>query len=96
MHIDGIPGALVARHVSQCRGLAEDGSKMEEILIEDQRLKIYERKLQLQREQELAEMLEAERRERFEKVKEENLARQQGKDRKARLKREAREQLRRR
>lgn len=94
MYIDGIPGALVAKHISQCRGLAEDGTKLEEILIQDQRIRIYERKLRLQREQELAELLEAERRERFDKVKEENVARQLGKDRKARLKREAREQLR--
>jgi hypothetical protein len=96
MYIDGIPGSLVAKHMSQCRGGAEDSSKIEETLIQDQRMKMYERKLRLQREQELAELLEAERRERFDKVKEENLARQQGKDRKARLKREAREQLRKR
>ncbi len=96
MYVDGIPGSLMAKHLSHCRGLADNSSKMEEILIQDQRLKMFERKLRLQREQELAELMEAERRERFDKVKEDNLARQQGKDRKARLKREAREQLRKR
>lgn len=96
MYICGIPGFLVKKHFAECGGLGESWSKLEEAVIEDQRLKIHEanllaEKLRLEKEAE-----EAERKERFERIREDNLSRQRNKDRKARLKRETREELRRR
>jgi len=92
MYICSIPGALVAKHLFECRGGAEDWQKIEEILIEDQRRKRYEKKIaaeQLRLETELAEL---EKRERFDKIKDEQTVRQLQKDRKARLRRETKEE----
>ena len=92
MYICSIPGALAAKHFSQCRGGGEDWQKMEEVLVEDQRRKKYEAKIlyeKLRLETELAEM---EKRERFDKIKEEHSVRQLQKDRKARLRRETKDE----
>jgi hypothetical protein len=93
MYITGIPGNLVRKHIAECSGRGEDWKRLEETVIDAVRLKSYQSKilaerLRIQREQE-----EAEIRERFDRIKEENLARQRQKDRKARLRRDAREEL---
>lgn len=94
MYICSVPGALVAKHFVDCRGGGENWQKIEEIVTEDQRRRKYEAKIlaeKLRLETELAEM---EKRERFDKIKEEQATRQIQKDRKARLKRETKEELR--
>jgi len=96
MYIDSIPGHLVRKHSAECSGGGEDWKKMEDIMIQDQRLIRHERKLREERRRLLAEQEEAERRERFERIRDDNAARQQAKDRKARLRRQTREELRRR
>jgi hypothetical protein len=93
MYICSIPGALVAKHFSECRGGGENWQKIEDILTEDQRRRKYEARIlaeKLRLENELAEM---EKRERFDKIKEEQAVRQLQKDRKARLRRETKEEL---
>jgi hypothetical protein len=94
MYIYSIPGALVTKHIVQCRGGGENWQKIEEIVTEDQRRIKYEAKVlaeKLRLETELAEM---EKRERFDRIKEEHATRQMQKDRKARLRRETKEELR--
>ena len=94
MYISGIPGQLVRKHFAECSGHGEDWQKQEQALIDDTRLRQYQAKLLAEKLRLERELEEAEKRERFDRIKEENLARQQQKNRKARLKREAREQLR--
>lgn len=93
MYISEIPGNLVRKHFAECSGGGEDWKKLEEAVIDGVRLKSYRagilaHRLRIQREQE-----EAEKRERFDRIKEENLDRQRQKDRKARLKRDVKEEL---
>jgi hypothetical protein len=94
MYICGIPGFLVEKHLGECRGGEENWMRLEDILIDDVRRTRYERKILEQQLREQAELAEAEKRERFDRIREENAARQQSKDRKARLRRETKEELR--
>jgi hypothetical protein len=94
MYICGIPGFLVEKHLAACRGGEENWMRIEEFLVEDMRRKRYERQILALKLREEAELAEAERRERFDRIREENAARQQSKDRKARLRRETKEELR--
>ncbi|MDQ7781481.1 MAG: hypothetical protein RDU20_01285 [Desulfomonilaceae bacterium] len=95
MYICGIPGFLVKKHVAECGGLGNSRAKLEEEVIEDQRRKIHEANLLAEQLRIEKEMEEEARRERFDRIREDNLSRQRNKDRKARLKRETREELRR-
>jgi len=94
MYIVGIPGHLVKKHLTECSGGGEDWKRLEDTLMDDIRLKRYQAKLLAEKERIERELEEAERKERFERIKEEMLAKQRDKDRKARLKRETREELR--
>lgn len=96
MYISGVPGFLVKKHFAECGGLGENFTKLEEAVIEEQRYKLHEAAVLAEMLRMEKEMEEAARKERFDRMREENLARQQNKDRKARLKRETREELRRR
>lgn len=96
IYISGIPGHLVTKHFAECSGRGEDWQKQEEALIDDIRLRQHEAKILAEKLHIQRELEEAEKRERFDRIKEENAARQKQKDRKARLKREAKEELRRR
>lgn len=96
MLIVGVPGALMRKHLSECGGMGEDWLSIEDAVISDVRLKVYERKLieEARRAKEEAEYQE--KRERFGKIRQENLARQMSKDRKRRLREETREGFKRR
>jgi len=96
MYICSVPGSLVRKHLLECGGGMEDWRKLEEIVIQEQRIKKYEAQLLARRQRELEEMEEEQKRERFEKVRDEMVSRQQAKDRKKRLKEETREELKRR
>ena len=86
MYICSIPGYLVHKHIAQCGGGAGEGQAMEEALIQDQRMKRYAQKILAEKLREEAELEEMERRERFGKIRDEQLSRQLQKDRKKRLK----------
>lgn len=94
MYMDGIPGFLVQKHLAACGGGEENWMKMEEILIENVRRERFERQVLARKLREEAELADAERRERFDKIREENAVRQQSRDRKARLRRETKDELR--
>jgi hypothetical protein len=96
MYICGIPGFLVKKHIAECGGAGDTWTKLEAMVIDEQRVRIHEANLLAEKLRMEKEMEEAERRERFERIREENVARQRGKDRKARLKKETREELRKR
>jgi hypothetical protein len=89
----GVPGALVSSHIVSCNAGAKSLRKIDEIIIEKQRIKLHEAEVMLRLQRERAEREEAERRERTEKLRDEGLARLAAKDRKKRLKDEAKEQL---
>jgi hypothetical protein len=91
MYICDIPGYLTGEHFSECGGSAENWQAQEETLIADQRIKKYEAKIMAQKLQELADLKEAEKRERYDKIKEEMSSRQLQKDRKKRLKEETKQ-----
>lgn len=93
MYISGIPGLLVERHLAECAGGAEDFTKLEENLISQQRILQHQKKILEEIRRAKEEQEEAERRERFDKIRDEALLRQQQKDRKKRLKEETRNQL---
>lgn len=96
MYICDVPGFLVRKHLTECGGTGDDWYKMEEGAVNDQRLRVHQARLMAEQLRIQKEMEEAERKERFERIREENVARQHGRDRKARLKRETQEELRRR
>jgi hypothetical protein len=94
MYICDIPGYLVEKHMAECGGGRGEPYALLENAINEQRRVIHERRIleAIQRAKE--ELEEAERRERFDRIREEQLERQQQKDRKKRLKEEVRDQLR--
>lgn len=92
MLICGIPGGLVSKHAAACGGGEEKWQKLEELLITDQRMKWIEARILARILKEKAEREEAERKERFGKVREEMLARQQAKDRKKRIKEQTKQE----
>lgn len=94
MYMEAIPGSLVHKHISQCRGGNEDWQKVEDALISEQRMKVFLGKILAQKLREQAELEDIERRERHDKIREGMNARQARKDRKKRIKEEARENLR--
>jgi hypothetical protein len=96
MYIHGIPGYLVRKHVDQCLGNEENPAKMEEQVITQQRIKAYEKKIvdeiiRLKKEQEYQE-----RKERFDKIRQDAMSKQAAKDRKKAMKQRTREELRKR
>lgn len=94
MRIFSIPGYFISKHRGICGGGEEDYYAMEEQLISVQRLKWYEAKLERERLRLEKELAEAEKRERFDRIREDQLQKQRQKDRKLRLKEEARKTLR--
>jgi len=94
LYICGIPGFLVHKHLAECMGGEENWMRIEEVLIEDVRRKRYERAVLKAKLREQAELAEAEKRDRFDRIRAEQVAKQQSKDRKARMKRETREEFR--
>jgi hypothetical protein len=96
MYIHAVPGMLKEKHMAECGGAGEDNLAMEDRMISEIRREIHERRILQRIEQERQELEEAEKRERFDRIKEETAARQLSKDRKKRLKDETRELLRKR
>lgn len=94
MHISSIPGALVRKHMAECGGQGENWLEIEDALIDDQRRKDFAAKLEAERLREQAEQEAMEKKERFDRIREDYLARQLQKDRKKRIKQETREDLR--
>jgi len=94
LYISGIPGFLVHKHLAECRGGEENWMRIEEVLIEDVRRKRFEKAVLAAKLREEAELAEAEKRDRFDRIRAEQVAKQQSKDRKARIKRETREEFR--
>jgi len=94
MYISSIPGSLVQKHLAQCGGSVEDWLKFEQEVVEDVRRRNYEKAVLEKRMRELAEQEALERKERFERVREELAQRQLEKDRKKRLREETKQELR--
>lgn len=92
MYIHGIPGYLVHKHTAHCRGSGEDWLKIEEAMITEKRISYYERLITERLEREKVDQEAQEKRERFEKIREEQVARQQQRDRKKRLKEETKQE----
>ncbi len=91
MYMHAIPGSLVHKHISHCRGGNENWQKIEDVIISEQRLKVYLAKILAEKMREQAELEDAERRERYDKIRDGMLARQTKKDRKKRLKEEVKQ-----
>lgn len=94
MYMSCIPGSLVNKHKSECGGFGENWQALEEALITDIRMRVYEKKIADQKRREQEELKDTERRERQDGIKEGLVARQLQKDRKRRLKQETKEELR--
>ncbi len=89
----GVPGALASSHIFSCSDMSRSSRQIDDIMIENRRTRLHEAEVMLRLQREKDEREEAERRERTEKLRDEGLARLMAKDRKKRLKDEAREQL---
>lgn len=96
LYVISVPGYLVKKHLSECGGDGRDLVSFENSLLDQKRVKDYEQQLRMQKIQEEEERRAEERRERFERIKEENVARQLAKDRKKALKERTREEFRKR
>ncbi len=96
MYIYSIPGALVKRHFEECGGMGEDWLAIEATVIDEKRIKDYERKLKDDAAREEQERLMEEKRERFDRIKSEAQARQMQRDRKKRLREETKQEWKRR
>lgn len=92
MLISGIPGGLVSKHLAACGGGEEKWQKMEELLIAEERVKWLETRILARILREKAEREEAQRKERFGKIRDDMLAKQQAKDRKKRMKEQTRQE----
>ncbi len=92
MLICDMPGGLVSKHLAACGGSEEKWQKFEDLLITDQRIKWLEARILAQMLREKTEREEAERKERFGKIRGEMLSRQQAKDRKKRMKEQTRQE----
>lgn len=92
MYISSIPGSLVQKHLAQCGGRVEDWLKLEQDVVEDVRRKNYERAILEERMREQAEQDVLERKERFDRVREDLVQRQLDKDRKKRLREETKQE----
>jgi hypothetical protein len=94
LYMMDIPGSLMSKHLAKCGGNDENWNAIEETIITEQRRVMYEAKINAERLRLIAEQEEEEKRERQDRIREELLARQLQKDRKKRIKQEARETLR--
>lgn len=94
LYMENIPGYLSRKHGAQCFGNANTWTAIEERMINNIRLERHERAILEKELREKAEQEERERRERHEKIREQYFANQLSKDRKKRLKQEARDTLR--
>jgi hypothetical protein len=88
MYICSIPGALVKKHTNECGGGEEDQRAIETAVIDEKRIKDYERRLRETAEMEEQERVMEEKRERFDRIRSEAQARQFQKDRKKKMKEE--------
>lgn len=93
MYLCSIPGWLENQHLSECSGSGTDQRKLDEMVLDEQRIKRFEEKIRMKALQEKLEREAEEKRERTERMREEMLVRQMAKDRKKILKEEARDQL---
>jgi hypothetical protein len=96
MYVCSIPGALLGKHLSECKGGHEDWKILEDAIIQDQRRRNFEAGIMAARLREQEEQEHTEKRERFDRIREEQVARQDAKDRKKRIRRETREEFKRR
>jgi hypothetical protein len=92
MYICSIPGSLVLKHLFECGGVTEDWLRIEQEIVEDVRRKNYEAAILEERMREQAEQEAIERRERYDRVREELLQRQLDKDRKRRIREETKQE----
>ncbi|MGC8906318.1 MAG: hypothetical protein ACP5M0_02630 [Desulfomonilaceae bacterium] len=88
-----VPGSLAQKHLQQCNAFTEEGRKLDEFMLDEQRLKIAEEKLRREQRQKQLEQEAELKRERAERIREETAARQAERDRKRRLKEEAKDQF---
>jgi hypothetical protein len=91
--IINVPGSLVHKHLQQCNASTEEGRRLDEFMLDEQRLKIAEEKLKRQQREKQLEQEAELKRERAERLREETAARQAERDRKRRLKEEAKDQF---
>jgi hypothetical protein len=93
MYMCDIPGSLMAKHITLCRGGGEDWLAIEDSMVHDIRVKQYFGKIMAAKLREQQELEEGEKRERFDRIREDAQSKQLAKDRKKRLKQETREDL---
>ncbi|MBI5248469.1 MAG: hypothetical protein HY912_03145 [Desulfomonile tiedjei] len=93
MFISDIPGSLVNKHLLQCKGGGENWLALEDAIIHGIRVRQYENKILALKLREQQEMEENEKRERFDRIREDAQTRQLSKDRKKRLRQETKEEL---
>ncbi len=97
MYISSVPGYLVSKHITECGGGGEENwRRLEESVVSDKRVREFEARIIAERLRKQKELEEMERKERFERIRDEQIARQVAKDRKRRLKEETKETLRKR
>lgn len=94
MRSESIPGSLLVKHITACGGAGDEWIKIEDAMIADIRRQQFEAKILAEIKRQKEEEEERERKERFGKIREDALAKQMAKDRKKRLKQEARNALR--
>jgi hypothetical protein len=93
MYMCDIPGSLMTKHIALCKGGGENWLAIEDAIVHDIRVKQYFGKIMAEKLREQQELEEAEKRERFDRIREDAQTRQLAKDRKKRLKQETREEL---
>jgi hypothetical protein len=94
LYICDVPGYLIHKHTQECDHSGDNWSSLEEAVINEIRIKKHHARILAEKLREQAELEELEKRERQDKIKEEYFSRQTSKDRKKRLKSEARDSFR--
>ncbi len=94
LYASDIPGFLFQKHVTDCGGDSDNWLAMEDSIISGIRLERFQAAILQAKLREQMELEDQERRNRHERIRDEYFSRQQSKDRKKRLKDEARTSLR--
>jgi hypothetical protein len=92
-HMQGLPGSLVQKHLQACAGSGDDWRATEAAVIADCRLKQFEAQIEAEKKRAKEEAAAQEKKERFDRMREEIQKQQLAKDKKRKIREEAKRDL---
>jgi hypothetical protein len=93
-YMQGVPGSVVQKHLQACGGSGDNWIAMEAAVIADYRLKKFEAQIEAETKRAKEEQAAQEKKERFDRMREDIQKQQTAKDRKRKIREETRRDLR--